>query len=66
MAAQFWPFQKYSKTHKMGDILKEGLAWKEIRTILQADILSPQAAASYLPSLLEVARQVLHTCFDHH
>mmetsp|Transcript_16231 Transcript_16231/g.15572 ORF Transcript_16231/g.15572 Transcript_16231/m.15572 type:complete len:355 (+) Transcript_16231:85-1149(+) len=57
MAVNFWPFVKYSKTHRMSDILKQGLEWKKIRTITQTDLLSPQAAASYLPSLLEVSRQ---------
>lgn len=55
--SDFWPFAKYAKTHKMSNLLKVGEKWKDVRVKLQADILSPQAAASYLPSLILVGRQ---------
>lgn len=51
----FWPFLKYSQTHKLSDLIRDGEPWKEIRVKLQADILSPQAAASYLPFLNEIS-----------
>jgi cholestanetriol 26-monooxygenase len=41
----------------MSDLLTVGEKWKNVRVKLQADILSPQAAASYLPSLTLVGRQ---------
>jgi cytochrome P450 len=57
MGSDFWPFQKYGKSHTMSDLLKNGVPWRDIRIKLQPDILSPQAAESYLPALTEVARQ---------
>ena len=41
----------------MSDLLTVGEKWKNVRVKLQADILSPQAAASYLPSLTLVGSQ---------
>jgi cholestanetriol 26-monooxygenase len=55
--ADFWPFAKYGRTHKMSDLLTVGEKWKDVRVKLQPEILSPQAAAQYLPSLTLVGRQ---------
>ena len=57
MASDFWPFVKFAKSHKCTDLLLDGEKWKTVRMKLQPDILSPQAAASYLPSLIKIGVQ---------
>ena len=57
MASDFWPFKKYSLNHPVSDMISVGEPWKVLRSKLQPDILSPQVAASYLPSLNKVSRQ---------
>lgn len=41
----------------MSELLSVGEKWKDVRTKLQADLMSPQTAASYLPLLTLVGRQ---------
>ena len=43
--------------HLVSDLISVGEPWKNLRSKLQPDILSPQVAASYLPSLNKVSRQ---------
>ena len=61
MVSDFWPFQTYSKTHDVSKMISDGELWKDIRVKLQPGILSPQTAASYLPSLIEVGQQASST-----
>lgn len=56
-AAEFWPMTRYYElAGKFPGLLMTGAPWKELRNKLQHDIVSPQAATSYLPKLNPIAK----------
>lgn len=59
---EFWPFQHYCKiTGGKPGLVKAGKKWQDARRKLQMDILAPQVAASYIPSLSLAAKDMSQT-----
>ena len=56
-AESAWPFKIFNVEHnqRVGGIIDHGPEWLRMRRFLQSDLLSPQAAARYVPAILEAA-----------
>ena len=59
---EFWPFQSYNNSSGiMPGLASVNKKWQDTRRKLQTDILAPQTAATYIPSLATAAKDISAT-----